>query len=41
MLRRHSVPTAPATVSDAELGIAVVLLGVVLLLAAVLVPLLG
>lgn len=41
MLRREPIPSSPPTVSDVELGVAVVLLGIVLLLAAVLVPVIG
>lgn len=41
MLRRGSITEPTAPVSDRELGIAAVLLAVVLLLAAVLVPLIG
>jgi hypothetical protein len=40
MLRREPI-TEPPTVSDTELGIAVLLLGIALLLAAVFVPLVG
>lgn len=41
MLRRQPITEPTATVSDLELGIAVVLLAVVMLLAVVLVPLVG
>ena len=40
MLRREPI-AEPATVPDTELGIAVLLLGIALLLAAVFVPLIG
>ena len=39
MLRRDPVSQVPAAVSDRELGIAVILLGVVLVLATIVVPL--
>lgn len=41
MLHRERIPSSPPTVSDVELGVAVVLLGIVLLVAAVLVPVIG
>ena len=41
MFRREPITDAPTTVSDIELGIAVVLLGLALILAVVVVPLVG
>ena len=41
MLRREPVTQVAPAVSDRELGLAVVLLGVVLVLATILVPLFG
>lgn len=41
MLHGDPISNSTATVSDSELGIAVVLLGLALLVAAVLVPIIG
>ncbi|MEO8245573.1 MAG: hypothetical protein ABI622_00500 [Chloroflexota bacterium] len=41
MLRHEPITERRSTVSDTELGIAVVLLGLVLILAVIVVPLVG